>query len=65
LAGLILQLISFASYMLVFSVFISRVKIWRRPQWDALSEKGQRSHWKGLAVAMAISCLGITVSVKR
>lgn len=61
LVGLILQLISFASYMMVFALFIYRMKSERVVQWNDTRTKPLRWHWKGIVWAVAISCLGITI----
>ncbi|KAG8791209.1 hypothetical protein FRC12_009879 [Ceratobasidium sp. 428] len=61
LAGLILQLISFISYCIVFTVFLYRVKTWRAPVWHEKAENSLLSHWKGLVGIMMVSCLGIIV----
>ncbi|QRW11281.1 RTA1-like protein [Ceratobasidium sp. AG-Ba] len=61
LAGLILQLISFLSYCVVFSLFLYRLRAWRKPLWNKPMDKGVRFHWKGLVGAIIISCVGIIV----
>jgi hypothetical protein len=61
LVGLILQLISFASYMMVFALFVYRMQSERVAQWNETRTEPLRWHWKGVVWAVAISCLGITV----
>ncbi|CAE6378188.1 unnamed protein product [Rhizoctonia solani] len=61
LAGLILQLISFATYIFVFGMFIYWMKTERAVQWDDTRTRPWKDHWKGLVWAVGISCLGIII----
>ncbi|KAH7319529.1 RTA1-like protein [Rhizoctonia solani] len=60
LVGMILQCISFISYLIVFGLFIHRMRTWRGPQWES-RHKSPFSHWTALALSIAISCLGISI----
>ncbi|CAE6434340.1 unnamed protein product [Rhizoctonia solani] len=60
LVGMILQCISFLSYLVVFSIFIHRMRTWRGPQWES-RHKGPLRHWTALALSIGISCVGITI----
>ncbi|EUC63771.1 RTA1-domain protein [Rhizoctonia solani AG-3 Rhs1AP] len=61
LAGLILQLISFASYIFVFGMFVYWMKTERVVQWNEARTRSWGQHWKGLVYAVIVSCLGITI----
>ncbi|QRW24452.1 RTA1-like protein [Rhizoctonia solani] len=61
LAGLILQLISFATYVFVFGMFIYWMKTERVVQWNDTRTRPWRKHWKGLVYAVIISCVGIFI----
>lgn len=61
--GLALQLVSYAFFTVVFTVFIHRVRT-REPQtWRAsvMQSKPWTSDWRALAGALAVSCVGIIV----
>lgn len=61
--GLALQLVSYAFFTVVFTVFIHRVRT-REPQtWRAsvMQSKPWTSDWRALAGALAVSCVGILV----
>ncbi|KAL5633670.1 hypothetical protein ACGC1H_005773 [Rhizoctonia solani] len=60
LIGMILQCISFISYLIVFGVFIQRVRTWRGPQWES-RHKDPLRHWTALALSITISCVGISI----
>ncbi|EUC54158.1 RTA1-domain protein [Rhizoctonia solani AG-3 Rhs1AP] len=60
LIGMILQCISFISYLIVFGVFIQRVRTWRGPQWES-RHKDPLRHWTALALSIVISCVGISI----
>ena len=62
LIGLIVQLISFAIYMVVFAVFLYRMKTNRPNECQMnFSERGSFAHWTVLASAISISCIGILI----
>ncbi|CAE6378444.1 hypothetical protein RSOLAG22IIIB_11545 [Rhizoctonia solani] len=62
LIGLIIQLISFCAYMVVFAVFLHRMKV-NRPGECVLPRNSAEffSHWTALAGALIISCIGILI----
>ncbi|KAF8597902.1 RTA1-domain-containing protein [Ceratobasidium sp. AG-I] len=60
LIGLIVQLISFILYMVVFLVFLYRVRTWRSVQWNTRPD-GFSKHWLALVSMMCISCVGILI----
>ncbi|QRV82365.1 RTA1-like protein [Ceratobasidium sp. AG-Ba] len=61
LAGLVLQLVSFSIFICIFLFFLYRLKSNRRAQWNLPHEEPTRRHWKGVVLAMGISCLGIII----
>ncbi|CAE6499131.1 unnamed protein product [Rhizoctonia solani] len=61
LVGLILQLVSFASYICVFGMFVYWMKTERVVQWNEVRTRSWGKHWKGLVWAVVISCVGITI----
>ncbi|CUA74093.1 Protein RTA1 [Saccharomyces cerevisiae S288c] [Rhizoctonia solani] len=61
LVGLVLQLISFASYMFVFGMFVYWMKTERVVQWNEVRTRPWGQYWKGLVWAIIASCLGITI----
>ncbi|KAF8597901.1 hypothetical protein BDV93DRAFT_512969 [Ceratobasidium sp. AG-I] len=58
LIGLIVQLVSFILYMIVFLVFLYRVRTWRSVQWNTRPD-GFSKHWLALVTMMCVSCVGI------
>ena len=61
LAGLILQLISFAIFTLLFLRFLYLVYGRERPIWLKDKHEAWRNDWRALASAMWLSCIGILV----
>ncbi|CAE6497662.1 unnamed protein product [Rhizoctonia solani] len=62
LVGLIIQLISFCGYMVVFAVFLYRMKV-NRPEECALPRNSAEffSRWTALAGSLVVSCIGILI----
>ncbi|CAE7232048.1 unnamed protein product, partial [Rhizoctonia solani] len=62
LIGLIIQLISFCAYMVVYAVFLHRMKT-NRPEECVLPRNSAEffSHWTALAGALIVSCVGILI----
>ncbi|KAF8597895.1 hypothetical protein BDV93DRAFT_452081 [Ceratobasidium sp. AG-I] len=60
LVGLVAQLISFILYMVVFLVFIYRIKTKRSEQWNT-RPSGLFKHWLALVCIMGVSCVGILI----
>ncbi|KAG8790988.1 hypothetical protein FRC12_010424 [Ceratobasidium sp. 428] len=60
LAGFIAQCVSFVSYLVVFALFVHRMRSWRAPQYDS-RPNGQFLHWTTLMWAIAICCAMITI----
>ncbi|KAG9076849.1 hypothetical protein FS749_011326 [Ceratobasidium sp. UAMH 11750] len=60
LIGFIAQCVSFVSYLLIFALFVHRMRIWRAPQWDSRPD-GRFRHWTTLMWAIALCCAMITV----
>ncbi|KAH7337988.1 RTA1 like protein-domain-containing protein [Rhizoctonia solani] len=62
LVGLIVQLISFILYMVVYAVFLYRMKVYRPEECNLPRNKAEFfSHWTTLAGTLAVSCIGILV----
>ncbi|KAG8705638.1 hypothetical protein FRC09_002836 [Ceratobasidium sp. 395] len=60
LAGFVAQCVSFVSYLVIFGLFVHRMRSWRAPQWDS-RPNGQFLHWTTLMWAIAICCAMITI----
>ncbi|KDN35312.1 hypothetical protein RSAG8_11698, partial [Rhizoctonia solani AG-8 WAC10335] len=62
LVGLIVQLISFCLYMVVFAVFLRRMKL-HRPEECVLPRNSAEffTHWTALAGSIVVSCVGILI----
>ncbi|KAL0953646.1 hypothetical protein HGRIS_004850 [Hohenbuehelia grisea] len=63
LVGVILQLVSFGIFTGIYIVFLYRVYTRRRTIWTIDRYRGFYNDWRGLALALAISCAGILVSL--
>ncbi|KAG9079547.1 hypothetical protein FRC06_007667, partial [Ceratobasidium sp. 370] len=60
LIGFIAQCVSFVSYLLIFVLFVHRMRTWRAPQWRSRPD-GQFRHWTTLMWAIALCCIMITI----
>ncbi|KAF8714456.1 RTA1 like protein, partial [Rhizoctonia solani] len=62
LIGLIVQLISFTLYMVVYAVFLYRMKVNRPGECRMPSNKAEFfTHWTTLAGSLVVSCIGIFI----
>lgn len=61
LAGLIIQLISFAFFFLLYLRFLYRVYTKQASVWRRDEGKVWYRDWRSLALALFVSCLGVLV----
>jgi hypothetical protein len=62
LFGLIVQLLSFAFFTIVFTLWTLRVRKRSPTVWSADEYKGWMSDWRALAGVLAINCILVLVS---
>ncbi|KAL0574678.1 hypothetical protein V5O48_007294 [Marasmius crinis-equi] len=61
LAGLALQLASFAVFSVIYLVFLYRVRFHDRAVWEIDASKKWYQDWRALAGMLVVSCIGILV----
>ncbi|KAG6865305.1 hypothetical protein C0991_003607 [Blastosporella zonata] len=61
LVGLILQLVSFATFIAIYGIFLYRVRTQNPEVWTRDMHKPWHNDWRTLSNVLCISCLGILI----